>query len=87
MHSPRNSPAASVVSLCLAAPSGGRGEEEKAPAGRCLSSLQLLWIYPEFSVDGGSSAMWQYSRIGELAAIVAFFHLGRKLGGLKLWNR
>lgn len=68
--------------------SRGRG---KAPGGWCFSFLQLLWIYPEFSVDEGSSAIWQLQQNRKAGHHCGLFSsgkgMGRKLGALKLLNR
>lgn len=82
---PRNSPAAPVVSLCLAAPLGSRAERGErlllggvCPLCSCSGFIQrFLWMR---EVEKYGS----YSRTGKLATSVAFFHLGRKLGELKL---
>lgn len=84
---PRNSPVASVMSLCLAAPLGSRGEGgERLLVGVVSPSCSCSGFIQRFLWKREVQQYGIYSRTGKLATIVAFFHLGRKLGGLKLLN-
>lgn len=82
MHSLQKFPSSCCGTLVPGNPLGKlRRERGKAPGGRCFSFLQLLWIYPEVSVDEESSANGSYSRTGELTTIVVFFSSGKEAGG------
>lgn len=59
-------------------------ERGKAPAGCFLSSLQLLWVYPEGSGDEGNSAIWQLQQDREAGHQCGLFSSGKGAGELKL---
>lgn len=82
MHSSQEFPSSLYGVLVPGSPLGKqRRERGKAPGRWCFSFLQLLWIYPEVSVDEGNSVMWQLQQDRKAGHHCGLFSSGKEAGG------